>query len=184
MIRSSAVVTLALVTLASAACDRTPSLSLTPELEQLTSFESGTDSWTFDREAASTGAGVVVAGEASEGASYMRLTLDAGTDFVWVERAFVLEPNTDYSVTITADTRAFEGSGDIRLAALGVNPTGSGFVSDGPAVDQWTRTLSPQPVTTDADGRAWVAVGVKGVGETGAIGIDLLGVSFLRTGES
>lgn len=183
MNRSSAALTAALLAVTSTACDRTTSLALTPELEQETSFEAGLDGWTVDRQTGSTGAGVIVAGEASEGASYLRVTLDAGTDFVWVEQAFVLEPNTDYSVTISADVRAFAGSADIRVAARGSAPDASAFVSDGPTTDAWTRTLAPRPLTTDADGRAWVAIGIRGLGTAGTFGIDQLGASFLRTGE-
>lgn len=184
MIRSSAVLTTAVLALSTAACDRTTSLALTPEVEETTSFESGLDGWTVDRQLGSTGGGMIVAGEASEGASYMQLTLDANTDFVWVERVFTLQPNTEYSVTISADVRAFAGSADIRLGARGTDTDGSGFDSDGPTLEQWTRTISPQPLTTDAQGRAWIAIGVRGVDQAGTFGIDRLTVSFLRTGEA
>lgn len=184
MTRSSAVLTIAALALSTAACDRTTSLALTPEVEESTSFESGLDGWTVDRQLGSTGGGMIVAGEASEGASYLQLTLDATTDFVWIERVFTLQPDTEYSVTISADIRAFEGSADIRLGARGTDTDGSGFDSDGPTLDQWTRTISPQPVTTDAQGRAWVAVGVRGVDSTGTFGVDRLTTSFIRTGEA
>lgn len=184
MTRSSAALAAALLVAATAGCDRTTSLDLTPELEELTSFESGLDGWSVERQAGSTGAGMIVTGDASEGASYLEITFDAATDFLWLEQVFVLEPNTDYSVTIAADVRAFAGSAIIRLGASGTEPDGSGLASDGPTLERWTRTVSAYPVTTDGQGRAWVAIGVQGVDETGNFGIDQLVASFLRTGES
>ena len=86
-------------------------------------------------------------------------------------------------MTIIADVRVVDGAGEIVVAARAVDPDGAGFVSEGPAPQEWTRILSPQPVTTDAQGRAWVALGVKGTGAPGAVGIDLLGASFLRSGQ-
>lgn len=182
MIRSSSAAVVTLLAVSVAACDRTTSLDIVPELEEETSFETGLEGWSVDRGAGSAGSAAIVTGDASEGSSYVRVTLDGGADFVWLERFFVLEPNTPYSVTVFADLRAFDGSADIRVRALGADPDGSGFASQGPVPDAWERTLAPVPVTTDGQGRAWVALGVAGTGQPGTFGIDRLGASFLRTG--
>lgn len=182
MIHSSSAALLGLLAVAVSGCDRTTSLDLTPELEEESSFESGLEGWSVDRRTGSTGSAAVTSGEASVGSSYVRVTLDAGSDFVWLERAFTLEPNTPYSVTVSADLRVFAGSADVRVGASTGDPDGSGFTSEGPVPEAWTRTLTPIPVTTDAQGRAWVAIGMAGTGQAGAFGVDRLGASFLRTG--
>ncbi|MBT8335884.1 MAG: hypothetical protein KJO11_04720 [Gemmatimonadetes bacterium] len=165
-----------------AGCDRTTSLSITPELDAQTSFESGLDGWVVDRSAGATSAAAVTAGEASEGSNYLRVDLTGGDDVIWVERVFTLQPSSSYSVTISADLRAFSGSADVRVFAGAVDPDGTGFASEGPAPGSWTRTLAPRPFTTDAQGRVWVAIGFAGTGQPGAFGIDDLGAAFLRTG--
>lgn len=175
---------LALTLAAGAACDRTSSLAVTPELEEETSFETGLDGWTIDQAAASTGNASVTAGGASEGSNYLRVSLAQGTDFVWIERVFTLDPNTPYSVTVSADLKTFAGSGDLRVFSGAADPDGSGFGSEGPLPADWTRTLAPRPFTTDAQGRVWVAIGVSGTGQAGEFGIDELGAVFVRTGES
>lgn len=182
MIPLRRIVPLLLVAAALSGCDRTNSLSVTPELEEETSFEQGLDGWVVRAPVGSTGTGGLTTGQASEGAGYVRLELPQGSDVVWLERAFTLEPGTSYSVTVSADLRAFSGSADVRVWAGSSAPTGSGFVSEGPVPDQWTRVLSPRPVTSDAQGRVWVALGVAGTGQTGTFGVDRLGAVFLRTG--
>ena len=187
MIRPRHITLLLVAALALAGCDRTNSLAVTPELEEETSFEQGLDGWVVGTPAGSTGSGAITTGEASSGAAYLRLELAQGSDVVWVERVFTLDPNTAYSVTISADLRAFTGAADVQTWAGGVPPTGAGFVSQGAVPSQWTRTLDPRPLTTDAQGRAWVALGVSGTGEAGpagagAFGVDDLGAVFLRTG--
>lgn len=184
MIRTSSAAALALVAVAASGCDRTTALDITPELEEETSFETGLDGWSVDRQAGSAGSAAVTTGDASEGSSYVRVTLDAGTDFVWLERAYTLEPNTPYSVTISADLRVFDGAADVRLGAFTGDPDGSGLRSEGPVPESWTRSLTPVPVTSDDQGRVWVAVGMAGVGQAGAFGVDRLGASFLRTGSN
>lgn len=176
---------LALATLlATAACDRTQSLTITPELDEETSFEQGLDGWAVDRTTTSTGSGQIVSGGASEGSSYLRIDLGGGSDLVWIERSFTLTPGTPYSVTVSADLRAITGDADVRVFAGPGDPNGSGFVSEGPAPGQWTRTLSPRPVTADGAGRIWVAIGFAGTGQAGQFGIDRLSATFLRTGGS
>jgi hypothetical protein len=175
---------LLLLPLVFAACDRNSSLGITPELEDETSFESGLDGWVVDRSAGAISTGAVASGEASSGSSYLRFELADAGDLVWIERSFTLEPSTPYSVTVSADLRAFEGAGDVRVFAGAAEPTGNGFGSEGPFPGAWTRTLAPRLVTSDAQGRVWVAIGVAGTGQTGAFGVDDLGAAFVRTGGS
>ncbi len=174
---------LVLSLLSSGACDRTTSLAVTPEVQEETSFENGLDGWSIDQTTTSTGTATVTGGGASEGANYVRVTLAQGSDFVWLERSFTLEPSTAYSVTLSADLTTFAGSGDLRVFAGAVDPDGSGFGSEGPLPADWTRTLAPRPFTTDAQGRVWVALGVAATGQAGEFGIDQLGVAFLRTSD-
>lgn len=181
MIRPSLSI-LAVTLIAAAGCDRTTALAVTPELQEETSFEAGLDGWSVDQTPATVGSGAITAGEASAGTNYVRITLADGADFVWLERAFTLEPSTSYSVTLSADLRAFEGEADVRVYAGPNDPNGGGFASEGPVPGSWTRTLSPRPLTTDAQGRVWVAIGVSGTGQTGAFGVDELGAVFLRSG--
>jgi hypothetical protein len=165
-----------------AGCDRTTSLSITPELDEQTSFETGLDGWVVDQSAGSVSSAAITAGEASEGANYLRVDLADGDDLVWIERAFTLAPSTPYNVTISAALRAFAGSADVRVYAGAADPDGTGFASEGPAPGSWNRTLAPRPFTTDAQGRVWVAIGFSGTGQPGTFGIDDLGAAFVRTG--
>jgi hypothetical protein len=181
MIRPSISI-LALTLVAATGCDRTSALEVTPELEQETSFEQGLEGWGVDQTPATAGSGAITAGEASAGANYVRITLAEGTDFVWLERVFTLAPSTSYSVTLSADLRAFAGTGDVRVYAGPADPNGGGFSSQGPVPDSWTRTLAPRPLTTDAQGRVWVALGISGTGQSGTFGVDQLGAVFLRSG--
>lgn len=175
---------LALALLAATGCDNTSALAVTPELEEETSFESGLDGWGVDQTPTSVGTASVTVGDASAGSNYLRIALDSGTDFVWVERLFTLEPSTAYSVTLSADLRAFEGTADVRVFAGTADPDGSGFGSEGPVPTSWTRTLAPRPLTTDAQGRVWVALGLAATGQVGEFGVDELGAVFLRSGGS
>lgn len=184
MIRLSALAAVAVVAVTTTACDRTESLTLIPEVEVETSFESGLDGWFVDRATGSLGTGAIVSGEASEGDRYLELNLVGGNDQVWAERAFTLEPNTAYNVTIMAEVQVISGEAELVVGARSTDPDGSGFVSEGAVPGEWTRILSPQPVMTDAQGRAWVAFGVRGTGAPATVGIDVLGASFLRTGGS
>lgn len=172
---------LALTLVAATACDRTSALEVTPELQEETSFEAGLDGWSVDQTPATVGSGAITSGEASAGSSYVRITLGDGGDFVWLERAFTLEPSTSYSVTVSADLRAFTGEADVRVYAGPADPDGGGFNSQGPVPESWTRTLAPRPLTTDAQGRVWVAIGIAGTGQPGAFGVDQLGAVFLRS---
>ena len=181
MIRPSLSI-LALTLIAATGCDRTNALAVTPALEEETSFEQGLDGWGVDLTPATTGSGAITGGEASAGSSYVRITLAQGADFVWLERQFTLEPSTSYNVTLSADLRTFEGAADVRVYAGAADPDGSGFSSEGPVPASWTRTLSPRPLTTDAQGRVWVALGISGTGQAGAFGVDQLGAVFLRAG--
>lgn len=177
-----AVSILALTLMAAAGCDRTAALGVTPELEEETSFEQGLDGWSIDRTPTTTGSGSITGGEASAGSSYVRIALADGTDFVWLERQFTLQPSTSYNVTLSADLRTFAGAADVRVYAGAADPDGSGFTSEGPVPASWTRTLSPRPLTTDGQGRVWVALGMSGTGQAGAFGVDQLGAVFLRAG--
>ncbi len=181
MIRPSLSI-LAISLIAASGCDRTSALEVTPELQDETSFEAGLDGWSVDQTPATVGSGAVTAGEASAGSNYVRISLVDGGDFIWLERAFTLEPSTSYSVTLSADLRAFTGEADVRVYAGPADPNGGGFSSQGPVPESWTRTLAPRPLTTDAQGRVWVAVGIAGTGQPGVFGVDLLGAVFLRSG--
>ena len=182
MIRPLRILPLLVAALAFAGCDRTDTLAVDPELEDETSFEQGFDGWVVGAPIGSTGTGAIATGDASAGSSYVRLELAQGSDVVWLQRVFTLEANTSYNVTLSADLRTFSGAGDVRAWAGSGTPTGTGFVSQGPVPAQWTRTLAPRPVTTDAQGRAWVALAVAGTGQSGVFGVDLLGAVFVRTG--
>ena len=62
MTRFSAFAAVALLAFTATGCDRTESLSLTPELEEETTFESGLNGWFVDRQTGSLGTGAVVSG--------------------------------------------------------------------------------------------------------------------------
>ncbi len=173
---------LALATLALTACDNTAALEVTPVLQEETSFESGLDGWVVDKTVTSMGTAALATGDASAGTSYVAVSLTQGTDFVWLERMFTLEPSTDYNVTLSGDLRSFTGTADVRVVARATDPDGSGFSAEGHVPDSWTRVLAPKPVRSDAQGRVWVALGFQATGAASELGIDLLGAVFLLAG--
>lgn len=182
MIRSAPAFALAgALLLGASACDTSPAAILTPVAEVETSFEDGLGDWSVRTGPSGGGTGAVVQGDASVGSSYFEAVLQGPGDVVWIERSFTLEAGGEYRVTVSADARAFSGSGELVHGA-GAQPLGAGALqSQGPAGSTWTRELMPLPVTADAQGRVWVGVGLSAsTSGAGTFGLDRVGVVFIR----
>lgn len=118
---------------------------------------------------------------ATEGSWSMRLYLDNMNDAgkIWMQRAFTLDPNTVYTVSVAYDF-ATADYGDLNLftiiAGAGTTPpdNGKGLVFQGTTGNgsdtdtgyRWLEKAYSFPVTTGADGRVYVVLGVWGTWET------------------
>jgi hypothetical protein len=160
-------------------CDTSSSDLLTPIEESETSFEDGLGAFLVRSGPSGTGTAELATGSASDGSSYVSVTLENPGDLIWIEQVYTLTPGTRYNVTVSADARTFSGSGELVYAAMGRSLQPGDFQSQGPVPGAWTRELMPTPVTAGPDGRVAVGVGV-GASVTGAgvFGLDRVGVVF------